>query len=370
MQIVVSGYYGCGNAGDEAVLAGIQEAFRRQAGDRACLVVLSQDPERTTREHGLVAVDRMRMAAVRRALKESDLLLSGGGSLLQDTTSMRSLFYYLWVIRMAYQQGTPVMFYAQGLGPLKRPLSRTLVRMAAERAAAITVRDAPSAQLLADIGVKHPRIEVTADPAFALSPDSPEEIAALERSEGLPGGELLLGLALRPWGVETAGIEAGARLLEALRRRCEAQIVLLPMQVPGDVVFAEQIARQTGAPDAFAIVRQAYPPATLLGLVGRMQAIVAMRLHALIFAARMAVPPFALSYDPKVVNLMDLLGLSDSRASWPDFDPEDIATRVADLLAERETHRLDLAAQAADLERRALRNAEIALKIAGGLPGP
>ncbi|HZT42923.1 MAG TPA: polysaccharide pyruvyl transferase CsaB [Chthonomonadaceae bacterium] len=366
MQFTVSGYYGCGNAGDEAVLAGIREAFLRRAGDKVRLVVLSQDPERTTREHGLAAVDRMRMATVRRTLRESDLLLSGGGSLLQDTTSMRSLLYYLWVIRMAYRQGVPVMFYAQGLGPLKRRLSRALVRMAADRAAAITVRDEPSARLLAAIGVKRPPIEVTADPAFALSPSSSEEIESLFQREGLPDDAPLLGVALRPWGsAGEVSNEAGARLLKELQRQCSAQIVLLPMQVPGDVAFAESIARQTGSPDAFPIMRNAYSPATLLGLVGRLQGIVAMRLHALIFAARMAVPPFALSYDPKVDNLMDRLGLSDSLARWPDFDPEEVAGRVAAILSERDSRSRCLAAQAADLEQRALRNADIALEVAG-----
>ena len=311
------------------------------------------------------------MAAVRQTLLQSDLLLSGGGSLLQDTTSMRSLLYYLWVIRMAYRQGVPVMFYAQGLGPLKRSLSRTLVRMATDRAAAITVRDEPSARLLAAIGVKRPKIEVTADPAFALSPAPPEEIEKLMKREGLPGDAPLLGVALRPWSPADAGSSAaGGRLLLELQRRCSARIVLMPMQVPGDVAFAEEIARQTGNSDAFPIVRHAYPPATLLGLVGRMQGIVAMRLHALIFAARMAVPPFALSYDPKVNNLMDLLGLSDSLARWPDFAPEEVAAHMAAILSEREARSHCLAAQAADLEQRALRNADIALELSGSVNEP
>src|SRR5579862_5696826 len=119
MRFTVSGYYGCGNAGDEAVLAGIKEALQRQAGDEAQMIVLSQNPAETRRLHGLAAVDRMSLSMVRRVLSETDLLLSGGGSLLQDTTSIRSLLYYLWIARTAYSIGKPVMFYAQGIGPLR-----------------------------------------------------------------------------------------------------------------------------------------------------------------------------------------------------------------------------------------------------------
>ncbi|HZO87418.1 MAG TPA: polysaccharide pyruvyl transferase CsaB [Chthonomonadaceae bacterium] len=365
MRFVVSGYYGCGNAGDEAVLAGIKESLARRAGEAADLTVLSQNPEETRRLHGLAAVDRMNLSAVRRALKGSDLLLSGGGSLLQDTTSVRSLLYYLWVIRLAYSAGVPTMFYAQGVGPLRRAVSRALVRLVANRAAYITVRDAPSAQLLAALGVSRPAIEVTADPAFALTPASARSIDALFEAENLPADAPLIGVALRPWGGGgESPVKSYARLLAELEAQCKARVVLLPMQTPGDVAFTEEVARNAEGTGTFPIVGRPYPPDMLLGLVGRMQAVVAMRLHALIFAARMGVPPFALSYDPKVENLMRNLGLADSLEHWRGFDPEEVAARVAAILADREARSASLCAQVPHLERLALRNAEIAFSLA------
>ncbi|HZP83255.1 MAG TPA: polysaccharide pyruvyl transferase CsaB [Chthonomonadaceae bacterium] len=365
MQFAVSGYYGCGNAGDEAVLAGINEAFARRAGDSVNLVVLSQNPAATSRLHGLAAVDRMNLSVVRRILADSDMLLSGGGSLLQDTTSMRSLLYYLWIVRLAYNLRVPVMFYAQGLGPLRRALSRTLVRMVANRAAYITVRDEPSARLLMSLGVSRPTVEVTADPAFALSPAPDAFVEKLFEAEGLPTDAPLIGVALRAWGgASETNLNAYARLLTELEAQCRARVALLPMQTPGDVAFAEEVARRSGASGAFAIIRHSYPPDTLLGLVGRMQAVVAMRLHALIFAARAGAIPFALSYDPKVENLMRGLGLADSLEAWHGFDPEEVAARVAALLADREARVAALRAQTPDLERLALRNADCALDVA------
>lgn len=65
----------------------------------------------------------------------------GGGSLLQDTTSTRSLFYYLSVIRCAELLGKPVMLYANGIGPVHKPANRRRVKRVVERAALVTLRD-------------------------------------------------------------------------------------------------------------------------------------------------------------------------------------------------------------------------------------
>jgi polysaccharide pyruvyl transferase WcaK-like protein len=115
-------------------------------------------------------------------------------------------------------------------------------------------------------------------------------------------------------------------------------------------------------------VRNVYSPAVLLGLVARMQAVVAMRLHTLIFAARCAVPPFALSYDPKVENLMRGLALEDSLENWRGFEPAEVSERVANLLSERPARVTALRARTAELERLALRNADCALSLLDARP--
>ena len=361
--IAVSGYYGCGNAGDEAVLAGIKEAFRRTAGSSVRLVPLSQNTQATRELHGLDAENRMDMRVVRAVLQKSDLLLSGGGSLLQDTTSLRSLLYYLWVVRMAVNLRKPVMFYAQGMGPFRRPLARWLVRKIANRVSYITVRDEPSARLLASIGVSGPPVEVTADPAFALTSAPREMIESCWEKESLPTSyRPKIGVALRSWGTQhEAQVEEYAALLSVLDGRTGADIILIPMQLPGDADFSDEVSQRAGK--QYPMVRSLYSPETLLGVVGRMDAVVAMRLHTLIFAARMNVPPFALAYDPKVENLMRGLGLSDSLASWTDFSPQDVAERVRSLLDNRAARSAALRERSSSLERLGLRNAEIALSL-------
>lgn len=364
LQFLASGYYGCGNAGDEAVLAGIAASFRKQAGDRVRLTVLSQNPEATRAQHNLKAVHRMKMLEVKVALMDSDLLISGGGSLLQDTTSLRSLVYYLWIARMAFQLGKPVMFYAQGMGPLRRPISKFLVKLVANRAAYLTVRDEPSARLLQQIGVKNPNLEVTADPAFALAPQSDTSVQALFRRYAIGWEEPKIGVALRPWGTDKeAAQKKYADLLIELNRRTNCSVILVPMHSADDIAFAQEVARHTGQADRFPVIAEECPPELLLGALGKMQAVVAMRLHALIFAARMGVPPYAIAYDPKVGNLMERLGLADAMVAWDAFSPTSVVAAVETMLSNRPSQVTALRERAAGLERSALRTADIALNL-------
>lgn len=365
--IAVSGYYGCGNAGDEAVLAGIKAAFRRQSGDRVQLIALSQNPEQTAKQHGIQSANRMDFFQLRSVLRRSDLLLSGGGSLLQDTTSLKSLLYYLWVANMAVQMRVPTLFFAQGMGPFQRPMSRLLVRWTADRIQAITVRDTPSAELLKALGVTRTPIEVTADPAFALEPANAEVVEALWKAEGLKPistSHPTIGVALRAWGGDRqAQIRVYAELLDALIAKVSADILLIPMQAPNDVDFSREVRAATNTPASIALIQNGYPAETLLAVTERMSAIVAMRLHTLIFAARMAVPHFAMSYDPKVSNLMQLLGAPQLSADWKNFDAANVAAATKELLQHRDAHIQRLKDRGAELERLALRNADVALNL-------
>ena len=361
-NIAISGYYGCGNAGDEAVLAGIKQAIRQRGGKQVSLTVLSQNPQATTELHGIPAVHRMNLREVRDSLKKNDLLISGGGSLLQDTTSLKSLLYYLLVARMALHYKVPLMFYAQGMGPFHRPISRFLVKRVANRAAAITVRDEPSAELLRKIGVTRP-IEVTADPAFALNPADDKTVNNLWLKEGMPiTSRPIIGVALRGWGTDReAQASLYARLIEQIEEQTDAVVCMVPMQVPEDVKFSELVLSKTNCPADFALIRNSYPPETLLGVIKQMSMVVAMRLHTLIFAARAAVPLYALSYDPKVASLMNLLEQEDCLSDWKDFDPSDVASRVRDIMTDSDVRWQALTYKGNALELRALRNAEIAL---------
>ena len=151
-QVVMSGYYGFSNAGDDAILEAIHQSILEASGEVG-VTVLSNDPRETQRHYGMNAIPRFRFWKVFGALRRCDALLSGGGSLLQDRTSTRSLLYYLSIVRCAEWMGKPVMLYANGIGPVQKPANRRRVKRAVERAALVTLRDHSSARELVEMGV-------------------------------------------------------------------------------------------------------------------------------------------------------------------------------------------------------------------------
>src|SRR5690606_10000284 len=146
LRILLSGYYGLGNLGDEAILAGLAGALRERGH---APLVLSGDPAATEAEHGLLA--RHRTRGLLGALASADVVVSGGGGLLQDKTSARSLSYYLWIVRLARWFGRPVAVYGQSFGPLS-PAGRARVQREL-RGVPLFLRDQQSLRLAADLGL-------------------------------------------------------------------------------------------------------------------------------------------------------------------------------------------------------------------------
>lgn len=309
-RVLLSGYYGFGNAGDEAVCAAIARTLRSHGGDPD-LTVLSGDPSATLRDHGIRAVRRKDLF---RALPNADALFQGGGSLLQDATSARSVFYYLYVILAARMIRRPVFLYAQGIGPLTLPTSRAAVRTVLNRVQAITVRDTASRALLESLAVSKPPVYVTADPVWALEPAPRERARLIWERQGLPTDGTAVGLALRAWpGLDVADIGAG--IADGLRERGLTP-VLLPMQRPEDEVLAYQMSERAHARTL--CLHGAYHPAEMMAFTRQCSFVIGMRLHALIFAAAVGTPVLGLPYDPKVTALLDeirALGMSMAGAT-------------------------------------------------------
>lgn len=364
-RLLLSGYYGYGNAGDEAVLAGLVAGFRAARPDGEMeIVALSGSPLETQAAYGIAAADRYKPGALLREIGRADLVLSGGGSLLQDVTSAHGIFYYLGVVRMAQMLGRKTMFIAQGIGPLKLGRSRRLVRSVANRLNAVTVRDSASADLLRAIGVTRPPIEVTADPALLLeaAPVFPPSPIA---GEGLGVGVASFGVALRPWhgqeGVAAHVADACASVLSGRRA------LLLPMQTGSDKPVAEQFARQwhqgnqVGNRATLCSLEKGLTP--LLANITSCDLMIGMRLHALILAAAAGVPSVALSYDPKVDAFMQASGQGDAVYDLARSNPDALQSLLTRVWAERAARAAALRSVLPGLRARAARNVDVALGL-------
>lgn len=355
-RILFSGYYGLGNAGDEAVLAASVQLFRRLRPE-VRIEVLSANVAATKTVLGVDATPRMDPAAVVGAIRRCDLFLSGGGSLLQDTTSLQSLCYYLALLILARRLGKKTMVYAQGIGPLHRAAARRMTGRVLRRVDAITVRDVESADLMRAVGVDGPgapNVEVTADPVFALDPKVTDRVhrVALERP--------VAAVSLRPWpGVEHI-LEPLAEAFAPYRGILNVQA--WPLFLDQDLELCRRWAALTPGAQ---VQEEVLDPAEWMALAGWTDVVIGMRLHALIFGAARGARLLGISYDPKVDALLGRLRVRP--IGTPDrLDIGALRTGIDAALAEEDTRWKDRQARAAHLREAAERNVTRALALLDG----
>lgn len=305
MRIVISGYYGSKNGGDEAMLAAMLEVLREEIPDLS-VTVISIDPEYTKRRHNVDAVERPDIWAIIKKIRAADLLISGGGSLLQNVTSGRSLYYYLAIIFFALLFGRKVMLYAQGIGPIRGVLAHKLMNLILNRVDLITVRDRGSLEELSRLKINRPEIFCTADPVLAIKPvplDLGEKILA--RHSTTRTGKFI-GVAIRHWLDWEYFRHELASALDRLSEETAAQIIFLPMKFPEDINAAQSTAALMKSP--VTVLDEEFTTQEILSLVGCMDVLIGVRLHALIFAGVMGVPMLGISYDPKIGRFLNSIG--------------------------------------------------------------
>lgn len=295
MRVILFGYYGFGNAGDEAILAGLLHALRRTGPDGAQYVVLSGNPAETERLHGVRALPRDRWRTLLGAARAQDRWVFGGGSLLQNVTGPFTLPYYLGVLTLLARRRVPFYVHAHGIGPVNGRLARRLTASAVAQAERISVRDAASAAALAAFGVPAGRIRLGADPALLLEPPRP----AAPEGEGP-----LVGVALRPWRDGRRWVPEVIRAVRGFAERVSARVLAVPMDEPGDRELAARVA--AALPGRAEVAEPGASFAEKWALLGQCDLVLAMRLHAAVFAAAAGVPFVTLAYDPKVAAFAGL----------------------------------------------------------------
>ena len=305
--VVICGAYGRGNAGDDAILEAILQEMRSIDPDMP-VTVLSKDPKSTRLTYRVPAVSRTAFFTWHRAMRHAKLYINGGGSLIQDVTSRRSLWFYLMNICAAKRAGCKVQMYGCGIGPVTRENHRKLAAAALNRNVdVITLREPDSLDELRAMGVTMPEILLTADPALTLRQAPDAETDSVLLRAGIPPHGRYLCFALRPW----KGFEEKAPLFCAAARYAYEAYGLTPVFVavekhldPG----AGQLAARglDGIPHYF--LNDAGSAGTIIGALSRMEIVVSMRLHALIFAAGQGIPLAGVVYDPKVSSFLRYIG--------------------------------------------------------------
>ena len=323
---LVCGAYGRGNAGDDAILEAIVTELRQVDPDLP-VWVLSRNPESTRLTYRVNSIYTFAFPKFLWRMRKTKLYINGGGSLMQDVTSHRSLWFYLFTISWAKRLGNQVMMYGCGIGPIHSPANRQRASRVLQKSVdAITLRDTHSKDELEDMKVTAPEIILSADPTVILPPSPEQAIDGILESQGIDPKGKYIGFALRPW----PGFEEKAHIFAAAADYAYEKYGLTPVFLPIerrlDVAAARSAAQYMKAPHY--ILQETGSSSHTIGLFARMQVVVSMRLHALVFAAGQGVPLVGVVYDQKISSFLSYIG-------------QDLYTDLSEVTAEGLRHYID-----------------------------
>ena len=379
MKFVICGYYGFANAGDEAILQALLNQLRASQPTAQC-TVLSGDPLATQALHAVTALHFTDLDGITAALTNCDRAVLGGGGLLHDagafdpasmlTPDHSGLAYYGGFAMLAHLLRKPLALWNVGVGPLHTSAARQFTKAIVELAAFASVRDAESLQALRTLGVPVARVKTAADGAWLLPPVPAAAVV---------GARPVLGVALRDWKAAGAWEPAVIAALAAFQRETGGTLQFVAMQqladgALDDAVLAARIVAQLPQPERVLHTGWSGSPAQAAAELAGCDAVLAMRYHAALFAARAGVPVVALAYDPKVRQLLRALGQPKQVLQLKGLQAPRLAAMLRTTLARRPA----LAAQQMAAARRLGQHAQrCAVKFAAQLraapsaqPGP
>ena len=291
-NIVISGYYGSDNFGDEMILKVLIDKLKQFDVN---ITVLSLNPEKTKALHKVNAVKSFDILKVIFTILKSDILISGGGSLLQDSTSLKSLFYYLFVIKIAEFFHKKVMIFAQGIGPIKNKFGEIFCKQLLKKANCVTVRDDKSLFLLRSWGINKANLVV--DPLFGLN------LAGSNPTE-------TIGIQLRDFkGLSEEFLIKLAKAVEQYFYNKKIQIFSFQDKLDEKVCIHFESILKSINPNLQTEVIYNKTNDELIDIMRNLKYMIAMRFHACLICAKYGIRTLALSYDYKVDKLAEDLKL-------------------------------------------------------------
>lgn len=359
-DIVISGYHGFANSGDEALLWAILNTLKQRSPDIS-VTVLSKTPEETARDYGVKSVNRYNYFKIKKEMKQAKMLIFGGGSLLQDVTSSKSLKYYLMIIALAEKCGLKTMLYANGIGPINTRTDRRLTARILNKVDLITLRDDKSDEELKKLGVTKPEIIITADPAFTINLKEALTGQFFIKRAGVPDGTKVCAVSIRSWKNSSGNFsEAMASLCDYMVEKYDIHPLFVPMQYPLDMDVSKEVMEKMKHPSY--IINRNLTVAEMFSVLSGAEVLIGMRLHSLIYATTLEIPAMALVYDPKISAFMESLS-QPYMIDVEDMEPEKMKRTFDSLVGGLSSHREKLHTANAVLKKKAEENAEYAVKL-------
>ncbi len=359
-EILISGYYGFKNSGDDALLKAIISDIKKYK-ESPNIVVLSANPKETEECYKVKSISRLNPFSIIKHMKSAEMLLSGGGTLIQDRTSTKSLWYYLTIISLAQRFGVKVMLYSNGIGPLEKKGNIKRTKKILDKVDLITLRDEQSDKTLHELGIENKNVTVTADPAMGLDASDMARGKEILKSEGVPEGNKILGVSVRRWQNLDADFESTvAAVCDYAYEKYGYYTVLLPMQSSRDTAILQNIKRRMKNPSS--IIKKRYSVEDMLAVISCFDMCIGMRLHTLIYSAISSIPLIGLVYDPKISSFMEYTHQTHY-FKVENLNKEELCAAVDDCIENYDDIKADLEKNYEKLKKEAQYNGKYAIEL-------
>ena len=336
-KVVVSGYYGANNLGDDSILLSLRDRLQK-INPNTRITVLSNKPDETIEKCRIGAVYRYDIFKVAKAIKDCDVFISGGGSLLQDNTSTRSLLYYSGLSRYAKHKGKKLIIYANGIGPVNHHINQIRVRKTLDAADAVTLRDYASLSEAVSYGVKNGNMFLSADAVYGTAAGNKAEGLKYLSENLIPCSRSLIGISVRFAKNMTTNVAEFARFCDRLSEKYN--VVFIVMQYPGDLTTAKEIQKLMTQPSWR--IACPYEPQKMMSVISCMDMVVSTRLHSIIYASCVNVPVLGIVYDPKVEACLKSIGMP-SAGTLDGFNADEALESVENVALKRDDFKKILA---------------------------
>ena len=333
MKVLISGYYGFYNIGDEAILKSIIEALRNE-DPKIDIVVLSNDVEYTKSTYKVNAINRWKLNDIYKELLKCDGFISGGGSLFQDVTSSRSILYYTSIIWLAKIAKKPIFIYAQGIGPIDKKNNRKIVGRLFNKVDYITLRDKESKLLLNDIGVRKD-IDIVPDPVMGFNIENYE----FKLPEYYTNDDYIT-VSIRDWKKNNSEFQKNIALTCDKIIESGINVVFIPMHGEHDEKISIEVANMMKY-NAKVLSKNLTMEEKMM-YIKESKLMIGMRLHALIFAATVGTPMIGISYDPKIDSYLKLIEQPSIGNVEIEWSPLELTNMVLDIISNYDNEKIIL----------------------------
>lgn len=308
IDYIISGYYGKNNFGDDLTLHGLMNHLKDYRG-----TVLTCDPQNTAVPPKVDLIHRFDLWKIRKAMRSSKVFLFGSGSILQDSTSNRSVFYYYFIMKMALLYHCKTMLYANGIGPLTKKSNRKNVARILKRIDLITLRDEDSVKLLKELQPDRNAF-LTQDDAFSYDVQSIPAIPAPAQAQG----KTIVGVNFKFKNEQDSKIKDIAEALQVLAQKNQLYYYLIPYHSLQDIRPLRALHNELK--NCSELAAKADNPESIIAHAAGCQYQIVERLHGQIISTMLAQPFLPIDYDPKTKAFAAQTGMSDYRIHHNDLE--------------------------------------------------